>query len=68
MAKYKVTVHFPEGPYEVDELYDTYEDAEECALYEISCYNQGGEILYMSNPGDNPWDGDVDIDYDIEEI
>lgn len=30
-----------------DELYDTYEDAEEAALYLCSCADLGAEILHL---------------------
>ena len=32
------------------------EEAEDYALYLISCYHTGSEILEMSNPGDYPYD------------
>ena len=45
MAKYKILF---EGE-EEDDVFDTYEEAEEHALYLVSCYHTGGEILEMSN-------------------
>ena len=49
--------------------FDTYEDADEEALYNCSCFIEGGRILNMSNPGDYPLDeSDQDIDYEIIEI
>ena len=55
MAKYKVKMIYPDGTTDIeDEIYDTYEEAEEGGLYSCSCYSLGGEILNMSNPGDYP--------------
>ncbi len=53
---------------EQDEVFDTYEDADEYALYLCSCYHTGGEILEMSNPGDYPYDPDDEPDYEIVEV
>ena len=54
MAKYKIIF---EGD-EQDEVFDTYEEADEYALYLVSCYHTGGEGLEMSNPGDYTYDPD----------
>ena len=51
MANYKIVF---EG-YEQDEVFSTYEEAKNYALYLVSCYHTGGEILEMSNPGDHPY-------------
>ncbi len=51
-----------------DELYDTYEDAEEAALYLCSCADLGAEILHLSNPGDYDYDEDEEYEYEIEEV
>ena len=48
MVKYKIIF---EGE-EEEENIDTYEEAEDYALYLCSCAQQGAEILHMSNPGD----------------
>ena len=48
-------------------LYETYEDAVDAALYYISCFHTGGEILELSNPGDYPYDETEEPEYDIEE-
>ena len=64
MTIYKVEF---EG-YEYDDIFDTYESAEEYALYMVSCYHTGGEILEMSNPGDYPYDPDYEPEYAIIEI
>ena len=63
MAKYKIIF---EGD-EQDEVFDTYEEADEYALYLVSCYHTGGEVLEMSNPGDYPYDPDDEPEYAIVE-
>ena len=62
MPKYKVL--FAD---EFEEIFDTEEEAEEYALYLISCSKEGAEILHMSNPGDYNAN-DYEIDYEIIEI
>lgn len=64
MIKYRVVF---EGEPE-DELYDTYEEAEETALYLCSCSREGAEILHMSNPGDYDFDENTEYEYEIEEV
>ena len=44
--------------YEEDEVFDSYEDAEEYALYLRSCCRTGAETLHWSNPGDYDYDED----------
>lgn len=51
-----------------DEIYDSYEFAEEQALYSVSCSRLGAEILHMSNPGDYPLDDYEEPDYEIIEV
>ncbi len=51
-----------------DELYDSYEQAEEAALYLCSCSDVGAEILHLSNPGDYDYDEDEEYEYEIIEI
>lgn len=63
MANYKIIF---EGV-EEDEIFSTYEEAEEHALYLVSCYHTGGETLEMSNPGDYPYDPDDEPEYEIVE-
>lgn len=41
-----------------DEVFDSFEEAEEYALYLCSCARTGAEILNMSNPGDYEYDED----------
>ena len=62
MSKYKVLFNDEE----MDEVFDTEDDAEEYALYLCSCAREGAEILHMSNPGDYDED-DYDADYEIVE-
>jgi hypothetical protein len=68
MPKFKVVINYQNGEtYELDELYDSYEEAEEAALEDISNWHAGGEVLELSNPGDYPYDPDDAPDYDIFE-
>ena len=64
MVRYKIIF---EGE-EKDEGFDTYEEANVYALYFVSCYHTGGEILEMSNPGDYPYDPDDEPEYEIIEF
>lgn len=69
MSKYQVKMLYPNGEEDVlDELFDSYEDAEDEALYNRSCYAEGARILNMSNPGDYPLEDSDDVDYEITEI
>ena len=54
--------------YEHEEVYDTYEAAEEAAWQMQDDFNAGAEILAMSNPGDyeEEMDGATD-NYEIVE-
>ena len=63
MAKYKVVIDGEED----DEVFDTYEDADEHGMYLVSCWNTGAQTLEMSNPGDYPYDPDDEPDYDVIE-
>lgn len=63
MAKYKVLFNDELE----DEIFDTGEEAEEHALYLVSCTKLGAEILHTSNPGDYDED-DYEADYEIIEI
>ena len=66
MTKYKVLF---DGEMQ-DEVFDSYEAAEEYALYLCSCSRTGAEILNLSNPGDYPYDEDSfeDPEYEIIEV
>lgn len=50
-----------------DEEFDSYESAQDYALYLLSCFHTGGETLELSNPGDYPYDPDDEPDYEIIE-
>lgn len=63
MANYKIIFNGEEQ----DEVYSTYEDAEEYALYLVSCYHSGGETLELNNPGDYPYDPNDEPEYEIIE-
>ena len=64
MTKYKIIFEDDEQ----DEVFDTYEEANDYALYLVSCSHLGGEIMEMSNPGDYPYDPDYEPEYEIIEI
>lgn len=71
--KYKVTLYFPdstEDDYELEDLYDTEEEATEAALNAMNDFETGAEVLYLSDPVENPYDEDegLHIEYDIEEV
>lgn len=72
MAKYLINMIYSDGSEELieDEVYDTYEAAEDMAVYYCGCTSLGKEILHMSNPGDYPYDEDEEdeTDYEIIEI
>lgn len=64
MSKYKIIF---EG-YEYDDIYDSYDEADEAGMYMVSCDRLGRQILEMSNPGDDPYDPNYEAEYDIIEI
>lgn len=66
MPKYKIILEDEEQ----DEIFNSQEDAEEYALYLLSCSRLGAEILHMSNPGDYEYDEDEweNPEYEIIEI
>ncbi len=66
--KFKVMMNYPDGTSEMeDEVFDTYEEAEEHGLYMCSCFSEGAEVLNLSNPGDYPLENES-ADYEIIEI
>lgn len=68
MSKFKVIINFQNGDTEeLDELFNSYKEAEEEALEYISNWHAGGEVLLLSNPGDYPYDPNDGPDYDIFE-
>lgn len=64
MAKYRIIFDGEEE----DEVYDSYEEAEDSAMEMLSNYHLGGEILELSNPGDYPYNPDDEPDIVITEI
>jgi len=68
MSKFRVVINFLNGDTEeLDDLFDSYEDAEQEALEYISNWHAGGEVLELSNPGDYPYEPDNEPNYDIFE-
>jgi hypothetical protein len=68
MPKYKIDILCPDGTTEEqDEIFDSQAEAEEYGVYLCGCYEQGKEILFMSNPGNNPI-GDEHLDYEVFEV
>ncbi len=51
-----------------DELYDTYEEAEEAGLYMCGCADLGAETLHLSNPGDYDYDENDEYEFKVEKI
>ena len=69
MPKYKVIMHYSNGISEEEEdIFDTEDDAEEYALYLISCGKEGAEIINLSNPGDYDLDDYDEPDFEIVEF
>lgn len=60
MKLYKLIYHFANGDQEVDDnygmFYPSLEEAKEAGEYGLSCLKLGGEILGMTNIGDDPFD------------
>lgn len=77
MVKYRYILTFSDGrkfdsleEYSDEGIFNTYNAAEEAALYAIGCMRQGVEILNMSNPGDYDYDEEnfESPEYEIVEI
>lgn len=71
MKKYKLIMHFADGTSdEIEDLFDTEEEASDTGAYYVGCVKTGAEILNASNPGDNPYDEEtfVEDDYEVEEV
>ena len=66
--RYTYRLIFPDGETQMaDETFDTEEEAEEAALYDCSCFKEGGDI--MSLMGDRDEDiTEGDCDFEIIEI
>ena len=68
MSKYKVMMYYPDGTsVEEDNIFDTEEEAREHGLYCCDCYDEGAEVLHLSNPGDYPLSEDT-ADFEIIEV
>lgn len=68
-VKYKVVMHYPDGEdEEFGEVYDSEKEANDAGLDTCACYREGGEILYLSNPGDYPFGETDDCDYEVIEV
>ena len=63
MANYKIIFNGDEQ----DEVFSSYEEANDYALYLVSCDHTGREILEMSNPGDYQYDPNDEPEYEIVE-
>lgn len=68
MAKFKV--YWPEDDEYEDPVFDSYEEAEEMAVYCQGCSRLGAEMFHLSNPGDYPYDEDEfePPEYEIVEV
>ncbi|MBP3818194.1 MAG: hypothetical protein J6H31_07790 [Butyrivibrio sp.] len=64
MAKYKIIY---EGD-EQDEIFDTYDEANDYALYLVSCYYEGSEVLEMRDPVEFAYDPYDEPEYEIIEV
>ena len=64
---YRVIYNFDDGSSEdvLDEVFDTYEEAEEAAETGASNYSQGND--YLEEAGESYSDSDI-VDWDIEEV
>lgn len=54
LSKFKI--RWTEDGEEEDEVFDTYEEADEMGMYYQSCAEEGAETFNLSNPGDYPYD------------
>ncbi len=53
---------------DIEEIFDTEQEAEDYVDVVSSDMSTGAEILHMSNPGDYPFEEAEGFDYEIEEI
>ena len=56
MTKYKL--FWVEDGEEDDEVFDTFEEADEMGRYYAACAEESAETLHLSNPGDYEYDPD----------
>lgn len=70
MSKFKIEFKDADLEEDNDEIFSTYEDAEEQALEICSEMRAGAEDLHMSNPGDYEYSDDdwEDPEFDIVEL
>lgn len=62
---YKVEIIYPGGTSEeLDEIFESEEEATDYGLQSIGDYRLGNEILHLSNPGDHPL-SDEDADFRV---
>lgn len=68
MSKFKI--RWTEDGEEEDEVFDSYDAANETAIYYQGCASEGAETLNLSNPGDYPYAEDEfeSPEYEIIEI
>lgn len=66
---FKVVMRYPDGTTEEDdEAFASEDAAREHGELLCSSFTAGGEVLHLSNPGDNPLsEGGDDVDFDIIE-
>ncbi len=57
MAKYRI--RWVEDDELEDDVFDTYEEADDYGLYLQGCARTGAETLHWSNPGDYEYDADT---------
>ena len=69
---FKVVITFGSGgTYEIDDVFETREEAEDSGMYHLGCRREGAEILSMHNPGDYPMPDEEDFaedDFEIFEV
>lgn len=70
MIKYRVYIEGTNYPGEyLDEIFNSYSDAEEAAYEAMSEIREGAEVLHMSNPGDYDYDeNNYELHYTIDTI
>jgi len=68
-VKYKVVMHYSDGEdFFFNETAATEKEANDAGIDTCACYREGGEILYLSNPGDYPFGETDDCDYEVIEV
>ena len=74
MAKYKAVIYWSDGEVIEEDNYGEYfsseEEAEDAAIYAISCTKVGAEELHWNNPGEYDYDEDdcEDPEYEIVKV